>query len=166
MINIMVMVQLEHRQRTHGKARKDGPPPNHICGVLVRYKDVITNVLLKKFTAKEWKAILLNERLSSWGMWWQIKLVDEHEECQGNPRGELALDSKRLRSLDGLVNYYHHFIRDFLKVASTLLNLMKKNDNPKCGMSLVTKPLGSSRASFFLKMWSNSRVFKSIFECT
>ena len=43
----MVVVQLEQLQGTHGEARKDGPPPNHTCGMLVRYKDVFTNVLLK-----------------------------------------------------------------------------------------------------------------------
>jgi hypothetical protein len=35
------------------EARKDGPPPNHICGMLARYKDVLTNRLLKKVAAKE-----------------------------------------------------------------------------------------------------------------
>ena len=37
---IMVVVQLEQLQGTHGEARKDRPPPNHICGMLVRYKVV------------------------------------------------------------------------------------------------------------------------------
>ena len=45
----MVVVQLEPRQGTHGEARKDGPPPNHIGGMLVRYKDVFTNVLPKSY---------------------------------------------------------------------------------------------------------------------
>ena len=36
------------------------------------------------------------------------------------------LTQKRLRSSDGLANYYHHFIRDFSKVARTLVNLLKK----------------------------------------
>ena len=47
MTNIMVVAQLEQLQGTHGEARIDGPPPNHICGMLVKYKDVFTNVLLK-----------------------------------------------------------------------------------------------------------------------
>ena len=55
-----------------------------------------------------------------------MKLLNEHEECQGNPRGKLALDSKGLRSLVGLANYNHHFIQDFPKVARTLSNLMRK----------------------------------------
>ena len=47
MANIMVVVQWEQLDRTYGEARKDRPPPNHTCGMLVRYKDVFTNVLLK-----------------------------------------------------------------------------------------------------------------------
>ena len=47
MVNIIVVAQLDQLQGTHGEARKDGPPPNHICGMLVRYKDVLTNVLHK-----------------------------------------------------------------------------------------------------------------------
>ena len=39
-----------------------------------------------------------------------MKLVDGHEEGQGNPRVEAALDSKIARSLLGLANYYHRFI--------------------------------------------------------
>jgi hypothetical protein len=30
------------------EARKNGSPPNYICGMLVRYKDNLTNRLLKK----------------------------------------------------------------------------------------------------------------------
>ena len=54
---IVVVVQLEQLQGTHGKARKDGPPPNHICGMLVRYKDVFTNVLLKKLPPRSGKQL-------------------------------------------------------------------------------------------------------------
>ena len=43
----MVVVQLEQLQGSHGGARLDGPPLNHICGMLVRHKDVFTHVLLK-----------------------------------------------------------------------------------------------------------------------
>ena len=78
------------------------------------------------------------------------------------------LIQKRLRSLVGLANYYHHFIRDFSMVARTLLNLLKnknKNGYPKSGMSLVTKPFGSSRAHSLHKMWLSSRVFTSILRC-
>jgi hypothetical protein len=55
MENIMVDVQLEQLQGTYGEARKDGPPPNHIGGMLVRYKDVFTNVLHKKLPPRSEK---------------------------------------------------------------------------------------------------------------
>ena len=45
--NIMVVVQLEQLQGTYGKSRKNGPPLNYFGGMLVRYKDVFTNVLLE-----------------------------------------------------------------------------------------------------------------------
>ena len=45
----MVVVQLEQLQATHWEVRKDRPPPNHIYGMLVRYKDVFTNVLFKNY---------------------------------------------------------------------------------------------------------------------
>ena len=51
----MVVVQFEQLQGTHGEGRKDGPPPNHIRGMLVRYKDVFTNVLLKKLPPRSGK---------------------------------------------------------------------------------------------------------------
>jgi len=51
----MVDVQLEQLQGTYGEARKDGPPPNHIGGMLVRYKDVFTNVLHKKLPPRSEK---------------------------------------------------------------------------------------------------------------
>jgi hypothetical protein len=58
------------------------------------------------------------------------------------------LPHKGLRSLLGLANYHHHFIQDFFsKVAMTLPDLLEKNGYPKSGMSFVTKPLGSLRAS-------------------
>ena len=126
MKQIMVVVQLEQLQRTHREPRKYVPPPNHIHGVLARFKYVLTNELSKKVTAKKWKSILLNERLSSWAMWWQMKLVNKHEEGQVNPRGEVALDPKGLRSLLGLANYYSCFVQDFSKVARTLSDLLKK----------------------------------------
>ena len=44
----MVVVNLEQLQGTHGEARKDGPPPSQIRGILVRHKDVFTNMLLRK----------------------------------------------------------------------------------------------------------------------
>ena len=34
---------MEQLQRTHEEARKNGPPPNHICGLLAKYKDELTN---------------------------------------------------------------------------------------------------------------------------
>ena len=57
MKKIMVVVQLEQFQGTHGNGRKDGPPPEHICGMLVRYKNVFTNVLLKKLPPKSGKQL-------------------------------------------------------------------------------------------------------------
>ena len=92
--HIVVVVQLEYPQGTHGGPRQDGPPiPNHIRGMLMRYKDVLTNRLLKNINTKEWITTLLTERLSSWAMWWPMKLVDEHDEGQGNLREEVTLDS-------------------------------------------------------------------------
>ena len=55
-----------------------------------------------------------------------MKLVDGYEENQGNPRGEVVLDLKELRSLLGLANYYRCFNRDFFKVTRTLSDLFKK----------------------------------------
>ena len=54
---VMVVVQLEQPQGTHGEARKDGPPPNHICEILVRYKDVFTNVLHKMLPPRSGKQL-------------------------------------------------------------------------------------------------------------
>ena len=48
----MVVGQLEQLQGNHGEARKYGPPPNHMHGMLLRYKDVFTNVLIKKLLPK------------------------------------------------------------------------------------------------------------------
>jgi hypothetical protein len=42
--HIVVVVQLEKLKQTHGEARKDEPPPNHIRGILVRSKDVLTPI--------------------------------------------------------------------------------------------------------------------------
>ena len=53
------MVQVKQFKGTHGKARKDGPPPNYIRGILVRYKDVFTNVLLEKLLPKSEKDFCL-----------------------------------------------------------------------------------------------------------
>ena len=47
-----VMVPMEQLQGTHGDAEKDGPPPNHIYGVLARYKHTLINELYQKTTAK------------------------------------------------------------------------------------------------------------------
>jgi hypothetical protein len=63
--HIVVVAQLEKLKQTHWEARKDGPPPNHIRGMLVRSKDVLTNRLFTKITAKAWKTVLLNKKLSS-----------------------------------------------------------------------------------------------------
>ena len=59
--------------------------------------------------------------------------MDGHEEGQGNPRGEVALTQKGLRSLVGLANYYHRFIQDYSKVTRTLVNLLEKMAFPRVG---------------------------------
>ena len=67
-----------------------------------------------------------------------MRLVDRHEEGQGNPRVEVAIDSQRAYVMLGLANYYHHHsIQDFVfsKVATTLSDLLE-NGYPKSGMSL------------------------------
>ena len=43
------------------------------------------------------------------------------------------LTQKGLRSLVGLANYYHRFIRDFSKVATILFNLLEKMAISKMG---------------------------------
>jgi hypothetical protein len=63
--HIVVVVQLEKLKQTHGEARKDRSPPNHMRGILVRSRDVLTNMLFTEIIAKAWKTILLNKRLSS-----------------------------------------------------------------------------------------------------
>ena len=40
---IVEVVPLKQFYGTHEEARKDGPLPNHNCGVLARYKDVFAN---------------------------------------------------------------------------------------------------------------------------
>ena len=53
----MVVDQLEQLQGTHGEARKDGPPQKHICRILVRYKDVFSNLLLKTLSPRSGKQL-------------------------------------------------------------------------------------------------------------
>ena len=53
----MVVVDLEQLQGTHREAKKDEPPPTHIRGILVRYKDVFTNMLLKKLLQRSGKQL-------------------------------------------------------------------------------------------------------------
>jgi hypothetical protein len=36
---------MEQHRITHEEAKTNGPPPKHICDVLGRYKDVLTNEL-------------------------------------------------------------------------------------------------------------------------
>ena len=79
-----------------------------------------------------------------------MKLVDRHEEGQGNPREEVAIDSQRAYVIawsSQLLSPLHS--RFFSKVATTLSDLLEKNGYPKSGMSFVTKPLGSLGASCF-----------------
>jgi hypothetical protein len=47
--HIVVVGWLEQLQWTYGEARKDVPPPNHIRGMLARYKDILTNRLHKNY---------------------------------------------------------------------------------------------------------------------
>ena len=65
---IMAVARLKQCQGTHGKARKCGHLPKHIQGVLVGYKDVLTNKFPQKITAKKRTTTLLDKRLSSWAM--------------------------------------------------------------------------------------------------
>jgi hypothetical protein len=76
------------------------------------------------------------------------------------------LTYKGLRSLLGLANYHHHFIQEFfLKVATTLPDLLGKNGYPKSGMSFVTKPLGSLRTSSLRHPCSSSRNLANLLRC-
>ena len=66
--HLVVVVQLEEIQRTHGGPRNVRPPHdlNHIRRMLVRYKNVFTNRLLKKkLPLRSRKQLLFTERLSS-----------------------------------------------------------------------------------------------------
>lgn len=45
---MVVVVQMEQLQGTHGEARNDGPPAKHVREVLGRYKDVFRNELLQE----------------------------------------------------------------------------------------------------------------------
>ena len=109
----MIVVQFKQFQGTHGEAGKDGPSPNHIRGMLVRYKNVFTNVLLKKFpprnekqlcSTRDWVVEVCGDK---WSWWTNMKNVKEIQE------ENWPLTQKTLRSLVGLANYYHHFIRIF-----------------------------------------------------
>ena len=42
---MVVVVRMKQFQRAHEEARNDGPQPKHICEVLERQKDVLTNKL-------------------------------------------------------------------------------------------------------------------------
>ena len=84
---IMVVVQLEQLQGTHGEARKVWASPKIHLWDVGEVQRCIHQCVGKKVTAKEWKVTLLNEILTSWTMLWQMKLVDEHVKYQGNPRG-------------------------------------------------------------------------------
>ena len=133
MKRIMVMIQLEQLQGIHGEVRKDRPPPNHIRGMLVRHKDVFTNVLLKTWSRKkicstrDWILELCGDK---WTWWMDMKKVKAIQE------EKWPLTQKGLRSLVGLANYYHRFIRDFSKVATILFNLLEKMAISKMGWTL------------------------------
>ena len=63
-LNLVLMDQMNNEKNnsrgligatptTHEKAKRDGHFPNHIHGVLVRYKDVLTNGLSKNYCQKK-----------------------------------------------------------------------------------------------------------------
>ena len=137
---IMVVVQLEQLQGTPREARKYGPPPNHIHGILVRYKDVFTNVYLKNLLRRNgmqlcWTRYKLLELCGDkWSWWTDMRMVKAIQ------KEKWPLTQKGFRSLVGLANYYYRFIWDFSKVARTLFNLLK-NGYTKSRMNIVTNPL-------------------------
>jgi hypothetical protein len=47
-VQMVVVVRMEQHKRTHKEAKTDEPPPKHICDVLGRSKDVLTNELPKE----------------------------------------------------------------------------------------------------------------------
>jgi len=140
---IVVVTQLEWLQLTHGDARKDGPPLNHICGMLVRYKDILTNRLLKRINYRQGVENNFAQRDIEF-----LSYVVTNEVCERiwwrsrQSKSGSGPWLKSGRSLLGLANYYHNFTRDFSKVVRTLSDLLK-NGYPKSGMSFVTKPLGA-----------------------
>ena len=113
-------------QEMHEEARKDGSPPNHICKMLVRYKDVFTSVLLKMLPPTSGKQLcssrywVLKVCGDKWSWWMNMKNVKAIQE------ENWPLTLKKLRLSDSLANYFHHFIRHFSKANRTLVNLLKE----------------------------------------
>jgi hypothetical protein len=75
------------------------------------------------------------------------------------------LTYKGRRSFLRLADYYHHFLQDFFKVATTLHDLLEKNGYSKSEMSFVTKPLESLKASCFRHPCSSSRNLTNLLIC-
>jgi hypothetical protein len=139
--HIAIVVQLEQHQWTHGEARKDGPPPNHMRGMLARYKDDLTNRLLKKKLPPSWEQQFCSQKCwflklccNKWSWWMDMMKV----KAIWNKKWPLT--HKGIRSLFGLANYYHHFIQDFSEMFRISSNLLK-NRYSKSGMNFVNKPL-------------------------
>ena len=97
-----------------------------------------------------------------------MKLVDRHEEGQGNPREEVAIDSQMAYviawSSQLLPPIYSRFIF-FPKVATTLPDLLEKNSYPKSGMTFVTQPFEGLRLSCFRHLCSSSRNLTNLLRC-
>jgi hypothetical protein len=96
-----------------------------------------------------------------------MKLVDRHEEGQGNPREEVAVDSQR-----AYVNVWSSQLRPPLhsriflsKVVTALPDLLERNGYPKSGMNFITKPLENLRTSSLRRPCSSSRNLTNLLRC-
>ena len=52
-VQLVVVVRMEQMEGTRGEARNDGPLPRHICKVLGKHKDVLTNELSQELAPKK-----------------------------------------------------------------------------------------------------------------
>ena len=121
MQKLMIVVQLEQLQGTHGEARKDGPLSNHIWGMLVRYKGVLTNMLLKKSpprsgmqlcSVRDWVLELCGDQ---WSWWMDMTMVKASDPwCKMGLGYCLAYPTATTASFE------------IFKVAKTLFDLLEK----------------------------------------